>query len=79
MVRGITMQNINIKPIVNELKDMKNDESGQGAAEYILLFGGVIVIAIAAMLIYNNYFKSQPNLNASSDVNTVRQSINASA
>ena len=25
------------------------DEAGQGAAEYILLFGGVIVIAIAAL------------------------------
>lgn len=70
------MRNANINSIANELKNLKNDESGQGAAEYILLFGGVIVIAIAAMLIYNNYFKTQPNLNASSDVNTVRQAIN---
>jgi len=34
------------------------DEKGQGAAEYILLFGGVIVIAIAALLIYQAYFKN---------------------
>ncbi|MGA2676955.1 MAG: class III signal peptide-containing protein, partial [Methanobacterium sp.] len=27
--------------------DIVKDEGGQGAAEYILLFGGVIVIAIA--------------------------------
>ena len=37
--------------------DFIYDESGQGAAEYILLFGGVIVIAIAALL-YMNIFQS---------------------
>ncbi len=38
------------------------DEGGQGAAEYILLFGGVIVIAIAALLIYKTYFTTRPDL-----------------
>ena len=38
--------------------DIVKDEGGQGAAEYILLFGGVIVIAIAALLIYRAYFNS---------------------
>ena len=52
------------------------DESGQGAAEYILLFGGVIVIAIAALLIYRAYFSSNSSLNAATDVNTVRSSLN---
>ena len=51
------------------------DEGGQGAAEYILLFGGVIVIAIAALLIYRAYFSSNAGLNASSDVNSVRSSV----
>ena len=38
------------------------DEAGQGAAEYILLFGGVIVIAIAALVIYRAYFgKTAPD------------------
>ncbi len=37
-----------------------SDESGQGAAEYILLFGGVIVLAIAALVIYRSYFTTQP-------------------
>ena len=32
--------------------EILKDEGGQGAAEYILLFGGVIVIAVAALLIY---------------------------
>ncbi len=53
------------------------DEGGQGAAEYILLFGGVIVIAIAALLIYRAYFNGNSGLNAAQDVNTVRSSIPA--
>lgn len=52
------------------------DEGGQGAAEYILLFGGVIVIAIAALLIYKAYFSSNSSLNAAQDVNSVRGSVN---
>ena len=51
------------------------DEGGQGAAEYILLFGGVIVIAVAALLIYNSYFKSSTGLNASQDITAVRTSV----
>ncbi|MDI3549874.1 MAG: hypothetical protein PWQ15_976 [Methanobacterium sp.] len=54
------------------------DEGGQGAAEYILLFGGVIVIAIAALLIYNAYFKNT-SLNTAEDINTVRSSVNKTA
>ncbi|MGV8143395.1 MAG: class III signal peptide-containing protein, partial [Methanothermobacter sp.] len=42
--------------------DFVKDEGGQGAAEYILLFGGVIVIAIAALYIYNAYFASTSGL-----------------
>ncbi len=49
-----------------------SDESGQGAAEYILLFGGVIVIAIAALVVYNSYFTTQPSFTAQ-DLNTTRQ------
>ena len=52
------------------------DEKGQGAAEYILLFGGVIVIAIAALIIYQQYFQNT-NLNSEQDVHTVRNSVTA--
>jgi hypothetical protein len=55
--------------------DFLKDEGGQGAAEYILLFGGVIVIAIAALLIYRAYFTQNSGLQASTDVNTVRGSV----
>ena len=51
------------------------DEGGQGAAEYILLFGGVIVIAVAALLIYRAYFSSNSGLNAAKDVSSVRGSV----
>lgn len=49
------------------------DEAGQGAAEYILLFGGVIVIAIAALIIYQTYFNGQ-DFNTNSDISDVRSS-----
>ena len=50
------------------------DEGGQGAAEYILLFGGVIVIAIAALLIYRQYFQNS-NLNSAKDTSSIRSSL----
>ena len=54
--------------------DFLKDEGGQGAAEYILLFGGVIVIAVAALFIYNQYFKGT-NLNSSTDIGKVKKSV----
>ena len=56
--------------------DIISDDSGQGAAEYILLFGGVIVIAIAALAIYKSYFNPGVNpYKASEDLNKVRGSV----
>ncbi|AXV38249.1 MAG: class III signal peptide-containing protein [Methanobacterium sp. BRmetb2] len=52
------------------------DESGQGAAEYILLFGGVIVIAIAALLIYQTYFTGQ-DLDVNEDITNVRETVSS--
>ena len=51
-----------------------NDEMGQGAAEYILLFGGVIVVAIAALIIYNILTRGA-GTNASADISKVRTSV----
>jgi hypothetical protein len=65
-----------IKTEINGVKTLQNDEKSQGAAEYILLFGGVIIIAIAALLIYKSYFgNGTTDLNASKDVNEVRNMI----
>jgi uncharacterized protein (UPF0333 family) len=64
--------------IKKEFKDLKKETNGQGAAEYILLFGGVIVIAIAALLIYREYFENtSTGLNASEDVINVRNAMNS--
>ncbi|WP_409200759.1 class III signal peptide-containing protein [Methanobrevibacter sp. DSM 116169] len=64
---------------MKNFKTILNENSGQGAAEYILLFGGVIVIAIAALLIYRAYFESNSSqLNASDDVQTMRNLMNTS-
>lgn len=53
-----------------------NDEKGQGAAEYVLLFGGVIVIAIAALLIYRSYFNPGASpFSTSQDIGKVRTSV----
>ena len=58
-----------------EKMDFVKDEGGQGAAEYILLFGGVIVIAIAALLIYRAYFANNSGLDASKDINSIRTNV----
>jgi uncharacterized protein (UPF0333 family) len=64
------------KNIGGKNMSLLKDEKGQGAAEYILLFGGVIVIAIAALIIYQQYFQNT-NLNSEQDVHTVRNSVTA--
>ena len=51
------------------------DECGQGSAEYILLFGAIIVIAIAALLIYRSYFQKS-SLNAAQDIGEIRNHTN---
>jgi len=56
------------------MMDFFNDEGGQGAAEYILLFGGVIVIAIAALYIYFKYMEGTLAFQISDDINLVRAS-----
>lgn len=53
-----------------------NENSGQGAAEYILLFGGVIVIALLALTIYRSYMEtSDRSLKAKDDIIDVRNTI----
>ena len=55
--------------------DFLKDEGGQGAAEYILLFGGVIVIAVVALIIYKTYFTSNAGLNSGQDIASVRSTV----
>ena len=58
------------------MKQFINENSGQGAAEYILLFGGVLVIALLALTIYRSYMEtSDVRLKAKDDIIDVRNTI----
>ncbi len=52
------------------------EENAQVAAEYILLFGGVIVIAIAASLLYKNYINGAGKEINATDVQNINKSLN---
>ena len=61
---------------MKKMKKFMNEKSGQGAAEYILLFGGVIVIALLALTIYRSYMNtSDVSLKAKDDIIDVRNTI----
>ena len=77
-------KNENGIPLSESIKDnfkssidaISRDNSGQGAAEYILLFGGVIVIALAGLLIYRSYFSNNASgLNATQDISSIRSNV----
>jgi Class III signal peptide. len=57
------------------MMEFLKDEGGQGAAEYILLFGGVIIIAIAVLIVYKDYYIESSNLNSAADLSSVRGSV----
>ena len=64
------------KKTVKAFEDLSIDNSGQGAAEYILLFGGVIVIALAGLMIYRSYFSNTASgLNATQDISSIRNNM----
>jgi hypothetical protein len=41
--------------------NLLNDETAQGSAELVLLFGGIIVIALVALISYQSYLKGLGN------------------
>ena len=51
------------------------DESGQGAAEFMLIFGGVIVIVIIAALYYKNYVNGAGSQINKTDVDNINKSL----
>jgi hypothetical protein len=54
-----------------------NDETAQVSAELILLFGGIIVIALVALISYQNYLKGLGNeINGSQLNNTTNNILN---
>ena len=68
--------NIILVKKMTKIKKLINDNKGQGAAEYILLFGGVIVIALLPLTIYRSYMNtSDVSLKAKDDIIDVRNTI----
>jgi len=51
------------------------DEKAQGSAELILIFGGIIVIAIVAAIYYKNYVNGAANAINSTDVQNINHSL----
>lgn len=56
--------------------DIIKEEAGQSSAELVLLFGGIIVIAIIAALFYKNYLSGLGNEITNTDLQNVNNSIN---
>jgi len=56
--------------------DIIKEETGQSSAELVLLFGGIIVIAIIAALFYKNYLSGLGNEITNTDLQNVNNSIN---
>jgi uncharacterized protein (UPF0333 family) len=57
---------------------LRKNNRGQGSAEYLLLFGGIIVFAIAALLIYYAYF-TPSGLTVSGDMQQMRNNTNGTS
>lgn len=51
------------------------EDKGQGSAELILIFGGIIVIAIIAAIYYKNYLAGLGNEINNTDVQNVTNSL----
>lgn len=51
------------------------DDSGQASAEFILLFGGIIVVILLAIHMYNNYLSDLSGEIASKEVNEFNDEI----
>ena len=53
------------------------DDNGQASAEFILLFGGIIVVVLLAIYMYNNYISDLSGEIASKEVNEFNNELNA--
>ncbi|MEE1336018.1 class III signal peptide-containing protein [Methanobrevibacter sp.] len=53
------------------------DDRGQASAEFILLFGGIIVVVLLAVHMYNKYMKDLSGEIASKEVREFNGELNA--
>ena len=52
------------------------DDSGQTSAEFILLFGGIIVVVLLAIYMYNSYISDLSGQIASKDFKEFNSQLN---
>ena len=52
------------------------DEKGQASAEFILLFGGIIVVVLLAVYMYNNYIKDLGGEISSKEIKDLNEELN---
>ena len=52
------------------------DETGQASAELILLFGGIMVVVLLAIYMYNNYMSDLSSEISSKEVNEFNNQLN---
>ena len=53
------------------------DSKGQASAEFILLFGGIIVVVLLAIYMYNRYIGDLSGQINSKEVNEFKNQLNA--
>ena len=53
------------------------DDRGQASAEFILLFGGIMVVVLLAIYMYNNYISDLSGEVASKEVRQFNSELNA--
>lgn len=53
------------------------DNKGQASAEFILLFGGIMVVVLLAIHMYNTYMKDLSGEIASREVNQFNSELNS--
>lgn len=53
------------------------DNRGQASAEFILLFGGIMVVVLLAIHMYNTYMKELSGEIASREVNQFNSELNS--
>lgn len=52
------------------------DRKGQASAEFILLFGGIIVVVLLAIYMYNNYVSDLSGQISSKELNEFKGELN---
>ncbi len=53
------------------------DNKGQASAEFILLFGGIVVVVLLGIYMYNNYINDLSGEIASNEVNEFNSQLNS--